>query len=64
MATRKDNGEGSISKYKNGYRASMRLGRDNNGKQIRKEFYGKTKKEVKEIQERSFEKVIKDRMKG
>lgn len=48
MATRKDNGEGSISKYKNGYRASMRLGRDNNGKQIRKEFYGKTKKEVKE----------------
>lgn len=48
MSTRKDNGEGSITKYKNGYRASIRLGRDNNGKQIRKEFYGKTKKEVKE----------------
>lgn len=48
MAKKKDNGEGSISKYKGGYRASIRLGRDAQGKQVRKEFYGKTKKEVKD----------------
>ncbi|MDY2736140.1 tyrosine-type recombinase/integrase [Intestinibacter sp.] len=53
MAGRKDNGEGSISPYKKngkvvGYRASIQLGRDNNGKIIRKEFYGKTKKEAKD----------------
>lgn len=53
MATRKDNGEGSISPYKKGgkivgYRASIQIGRDVNGKIIRKEFYGKTKKEAKE----------------
>lgn len=43
------NGEGSITKYKNGYRASIRLGRDEEtGKLIRKEFYGKTKREVQE----------------
>ncbi len=47
MGTRKSNGEGSISKYKNGWRASIMIGREpSTGKAIRKVFYGKTKKEV------------------
>lgn len=42
------NGEGSINKYKNGWRATLSLGRNDNGKLIRKQFYGKTKIETKE----------------
>ena len=45
--SKRANGEGSISKYKNGWRSRLMVGYDNNGKPIRKEFYGKTQKEVK-----------------
>ena len=53
MASKRANGEGSISKYiVNGvnkrWRASISIGSDENGKYIRKQFYGKTQKEVKE----------------
>ncbi len=41
--TKKANGEGSISKYKDGWRATITIGRDDNGKLIRKQFYAKTK---------------------
>lgn len=46
MATKKANGEGSINRYKNGWRGTITVGRDMKGKLIRKQFYGKTKKEV------------------
>jgi len=46
MAVKKSNGEGSINRYKNGWRASLTIGRNNDGKLIRKQFYGKTKSEV------------------
>ncbi|WP_304341522.1 hypothetical protein [Metaclostridioides mangenotii] len=42
------NGEGSIGKYKNGWRSKINIGYDEDGKLIKKEFYGKTQKEVKE----------------
>lgn len=53
MATKRANGEGSISKYivngvQKGWRSSILIGKDENGKNIRKQFYGKTQKEVKE----------------
>ena len=53
MANKRANGEGSINKYivngvNKGWRASISAGRDENGKLIRKQFYGKTQKEVKE----------------
>lgn len=53
MANKRANGEGSINKYivngvNKGWRASISVGRDENGKLIRKQFYGKTQKEVKE----------------
>ena len=53
MANKRANGEGSINKYivngvQKGWRASISAGRDDNGKLIRKQFYGKTQKEVKE----------------
>lgn len=53
MANKRANGEGSISKYivngvNKGWRASISVGSDENGKYIRKQFYGKTQKEVKE----------------
>lgn len=53
MANKRANGEGSISKYivngvNKGWRASISVGSDDNGKYIRKQFYGKTQKEVKE----------------
>ena len=53
MASKRANGEGSISKYivngvNKGWRASISVGSDENGKYIRKQFYGKTQKEVKE----------------
>ncbi|WP_411679590.1 tyrosine-type recombinase/integrase [Clostridium thailandense] len=44
---KKANGEGSINKYKNGWRATLSLGRGDDGKLIRKQFYGKTKIEAK-----------------
>lgn len=52
MANKRANGEGSINKYivngvNKGWRASISSGRDENGKLIRKQFYGKTQKEVK-----------------
>lgn len=51
MAKRRGNGEGSISKYivkgvDKGWRYSLTIGRNSNGKLIRKQFYGKSKKEV------------------
>ena len=53
MANKRANGEGSINKYvvngvNKGWRASISAGRDENGKLIRKQFYGKTQREVKE----------------
>lgn len=52
MANKRANGEGSIGKWivngvNKGWRASISAGRDENGKLIRKQFYGKTQKEVK-----------------
>lgn len=48
MARKKANGEGSIYKdvKNNRWRGSLSVGRDPKGKLIRKQFYGKTKKEV------------------
>lgn len=48
MAKKKANGEGSIYKDEknNRWRGSLSVGRDPKGKLIRKQFYGKTKKEV------------------
>lgn len=46
MSAKKANGEGSINKYKNSWRATLTVGRDDNGKLIRKQFYGKTKIEA------------------
>ncbi|QAA30364.1 site-specific integrase [Clostridium manihotivorum] len=43
---KKSNGEGSINKYKNGWRATITIGRDDTGKLKRKQFYGRTKSEV------------------
>ena len=40
------NGEGSVNRYNNGWRATITLGRGIDGKLIRKQFYGKTKSEV------------------
>ena len=52
MAGRRLDGEGSIvKKYKDGvqigWKASIHIGYDENGKRIRKEFFSKTQKEVK-----------------
>ncbi|SCK01440.1 Tyrosine recombinase XerC [uncultured Clostridium sp.] len=48
MGKKKANGEGSIYKDENNnrWRGSLSVGRDPKGKLIRKQFYGKTKKEV------------------
>lgn len=48
MAKKKANGEGSIFKEEkyNRWRGVLTIGRDTKGKLIRKQFYGKTKKEV------------------
>lgn len=48
MANKRANGEGSIGKYKDGWRSRIMIGYNENGKPIRKEFYGKTQKKVKE----------------
>lgn len=46
MATKKSNGEGSINRYKNGWRGTITIGRSADGKLIRKQVYGKTKLET------------------
>lgn len=46
MATKKSNGEGSINRYKNGWRGTITIGRSADGKLIRKQVYGKTKIET------------------
>lgn len=48
MATKKSNGEGTIyhQKDKNRWRGALTIGRNEAGKLIRKQFYGKTKREV------------------
>lgn len=48
MVTKKGNGEGTIyhQKDKNRWRGALTIGRNEEGKLIRKQFYGKTKKEV------------------
>lgn len=43
---KRGNGEGSIGKYKNGWRAKIMIGYNDDGKPVRKEFFGKTRKEV------------------
>ena len=43
---KKANGEGSVNKYKNGWRATITIGRNSEGKLIRKQFYCKNKLEV------------------
>lgn len=43
---KKANGEGSISRYKNDWRSTITLGRNEDGELIRKQFYGKTKLEA------------------
>lgn len=43
---KKANGEGSVGRYKDGWRATVTVGRDDEGKLIRKQFYGKTKQEA------------------
>lgn len=43
---KKANGEGSVNKYKNGWRATITIGRGSDGKPIRKQFYAKTKTEA------------------
>lgn len=53
MANKRANGEGSINKYivngvQKGWRASILVGKDEKGKNIRKQFYGKTQKEAKQ----------------
>lgn len=45
-AIKKANGEGSVNRYKDGWRATVTVGRDDDGKLIRKQFYGKTKQEA------------------
>lgn len=44
--SKRNNGEGSIGKYKNGWRSRIMIGVKDDGRPIIKEFYGKTKKEV------------------
>jgi hypothetical protein len=46
MPVKKANGEGSINRFKDGWRSTITLGRDDAGKLIRKQFYGKTKLEA------------------
>ncbi|VFD14009.1 phage integrase SAM-like domain-containing protein [Clostridioides difficile] len=48
IATKRANGECSIGKYKDGWRSRIMIGYNEDGKPIRKEFYGKTQKEVKD----------------
>lgn len=48
IARKRANGEGHIGKYKDGWRANIMVGYSKEGKLIRKDFYGKTQKEVKD----------------
>lgn len=48
MSKARANGEGSIGKYKGGWRARIMIGYKDDGKPNIKEFYGKTQKSVKE----------------
>ena len=51
VANKKANGDGSIYKYRDGWRAQLTIGRDENGNIKRKSFTGKTKLEVKKKME-------------
>jgi len=44
--SKRGNGEGTIYEYKKGYAAQLTIGRDDNGKLIRKTVYGKTREQV------------------
>ncbi len=47
MAKRRGNGEGSVTRRKDGrWQASVSVGKDENGNPIRKYYYGRTRKEV------------------
>ncbi|TCL40036.1 site-specific recombinase XerD [Anaerospora hongkongensis] len=46
--TKRGNGEGTIYEYKNGYAAQITVGRNDEGKLIRKTVYGKTREIVKD----------------
>ncbi|WP_315167662.1 site-specific integrase [Metaclostridioides mangenotii] len=48
IAKKRAHGEGHIGKYKDGWRANIMVGYSKDGKLIRKDFYGKTQKEVKD----------------
>ena len=60
MANKRANGEGSIGKYKDGWRSRIMIGYNEDGKPIRKEFYGKTQKEVKEKLEQFKKQYLMD----
>ena len=65
MASKRANGEGTIVKnmrngIQKGWRASITIGRDDNGKIKRKEFTGKTQQEVK----KKLEKYKKEMLLG
>lgn len=44
--SKRGNGEGSIGKYKDGWRSKIMIGTREDGKPLVKEFYGKTRKEA------------------
>lgn len=60
MANKRANGEGSLGKYKDGWRSRIMIGYNEDGKPIRKEFYGKTQKEVKEKLEQFKKQYLMD----
>lgn len=47
IAKKRAHGEGHIGRYKDGWRSNIMVGYSKEGKPIRKDFYGKTQKDVK-----------------
>lgn len=47
MATKRANGEGSIGKYKDGWRSRIMIGYNEDGKPIRKNFMVRLKRKLK-----------------